>query len=905
MSSNGGGMGHLTRLLGIARRLPDDHEAFFLTMSTGVEAVRKQGFWADYMPGPQSGELRDKKWVSYLKRRVVSALRDLAPDAFVFDGTFAYRGLTDALDQFPGIHKTWSRRGMWKPISAKRAERALSQTQSFDLVIEPGELAAEVDRGVTREQHHLLRRLEPMLLLNDGEILSRPQARRELGIPEDRVAVLLNLGAGNINDIDNLVAAVTEIMRERTEVHVVALQSLIAAVDLPASDRITKLQTYPLARVLRAFDVCVAAPGYNSFHELLSSAIPTVFIPNEQTALDDQRARAVWAHDAQLAQLSRFDDPDSLREALSLLLDTESRQAMRERLEALPPCRGAQQAVELIVSRARSVTKAPHPPWKKVLLSVRPLGERLVLDLLRRLDPRALTGAAAPPGSLSGDRVLLIVDVETSSEAATALIEQHTQGGQAPLLMTRGSALKAFAQHGVTVEMLLDHTLETGPEGLDQAAYLDQKIQALVSAYGIGRIVCVGDAVVSRRVAQMRAKTTGRRERQVRAGLTPNKLLTAIEFGLEALFRVVGRTRPAAEYDVVLLSDFRFPGGTSYSNAEEIKAQSRSGFTTGLLQVASPVLKKERPINPAIQQCLDAGLATLIPPTTPTRCKLLVVRHPTVLTRPKEELPRVQADGVVVIVNQPPMDRKTGTTHYSIAECQRNARDRFGTAGTWFPIGPLVRQEIQHDSALENLSPQDWVNIINVDDWKASRTRYVSDRPVIGRHSRDAVDKWPDDAETLLQVYPVDGEFQVRVLGGAEYAREVLGYLPEAWEVLPFGATPARDFLAGIDLFVYYHHPQWVEAFGRTILEALASGAPAILPPHFEDLFEDVPLYTEPSGVRDVVKALYRDRRRYEQHSRRGIEFVERRFGYGAHAQRLREQILHASDLSPSVNSRR
>ena len=34
-----------------------------------------------------------------------------------------------------------------------------------------------------------------------------------------------------------------------------------------------------------------------------------------------------------------------------------------------------------------------------------------------------------------------------------------------------------------------------------------------------------------------------------------------------------------------------------------------------------------------------------------------------------------------------------------------------------------------------------------------------------------------------------------------------------------------RYFLGSIDFFVYYHHPAWVEAFGRTIAEAAATAS--------------------------------------------------------------------------------
>jgi len=355
------------------------------------------------------------------------------------------------------------------------------------------------------------------------------------------------------------------------------------------------------------------------------------------------------------------------------------------------------------------------------------------------------------------------------------------------------------------------------------------------------------------------------------------------------------------EFDVILLSDFRFQGGTSQSNAEEIKAQARIGLSTGLAQVASPLLRRPRPINPAIQTCVDERLATFIPPGVRSRCRLLIIRHPTVLLRGRKAMPRVEADRVVVVINHPPRDGKTGRPYYELARLEEVVRRSFGTVGTWFPIGPLVRKAILREGAAA-LAPEDWCNILDTADWRTARTSYVSDRPVIGRHSRDSTDKWPTRAEEVLLAYPNESEFRTRILGGANCARAVLGYLPANWEVIPFGATSPRDFLATIDFFVYYHHPGWVESFGRIILEALASGAPAILAPHFADLFGDAAIYAEPAEVREIVRELYRDRARYEERSHKGVALVENRFSHATHARRL-ESAMRGELVAPGPHT--
>ncbi|HEU5056011.1 MAG TPA: hypothetical protein VFU21_05780, partial [Kofleriaceae bacterium] len=285
VTSNGGGMGHLTRALAIARRLPADHEPVFLTMSTGIEAVRKEGFWVDYLPSLTDRDLGREALLEYVRARIAMAVRTLRPRALVFDGTFAYSPLVLALSGFPEVFKVWSRRGMWKPVPPFREAQSMAQLVPFDLVLEPGELAGELDRGATAGQRSAVELIEPIVYLEPGELLPREEARRELGIPEGVTSGLVNLGAGNINRLDNVFAAIADMLGQHPEVHVVAAQSLISRRGIPIDPaRIHPLETYPLSRVLRAFDFSIAAPGYNSFHELLCHAVPTLFIPNEETA---------------------------------------------------------------------------------------------------------------------------------------------------------------------------------------------------------------------------------------------------------------------------------------------------------------------------------------------------------------------------------------------------------------------------------------------------------------------------------------------------------------------------------------------------------------------------------------------------------------------------------------------
>jgi len=53
-----------------------------------------------------------------------------------------------------------------------------------------------------------------------------------------------------------------------------------------------------------------------------------------------------------------------------------------------------------------------------------------------------------------------------------------------------------------------------------------------------------------------------------------------------------GLDEGAKHVDVALVSDFRFPGGTSSSLATEIRAQAAVGYGTGLIQLPAPLLHR-------------------------------------------------------------------------------------------------------------------------------------------------------------------------------------------------------------------------------------------------------------------------------------------------------------------------
>ena len=75
--------------------------------------------------------------------------------------------------------------------------------------------------------------------------------------------------------------------------HVVLGESMLGERTNLSIDRLHTIRDYPNAMYLKAFDYTVQAGGYNSFHEMRSIRIPTLFIPNTNTGMDDQTKRVM------------------------------------------------------------------------------------------------------------------------------------------------------------------------------------------------------------------------------------------------------------------------------------------------------------------------------------------------------------------------------------------------------------------------------------------------------------------------------------------------------------------------------------------------------------------------------------------------------------------------------------
>lgn len=350
------------------------------------------------------------------------------------------------------------------------------------------------------------------------------------------------------------------------------------------------------------------------------------------------------------------------------------------------------------------------------------------------------------------------------------------------------------------------------------------------------------------------------------------------------------RQRRPSRFDVAMISDFRLYGGSALSLAEEIEAQFRAGLTTAIFQVncVSEDITGRTRFNPQISQLLHEGKCTLISCDWELEAGCCSMRFPPIFDFAPARVPAINSNCYFMAVNTAPVEKDGTGRMYWTDRVLENMHATFGTFGTWYPIGPRIREYIRNEVPLGVLAADDWVNILDVDSWISRRKGFLGRRPKVGRHSRDDKLKWPTEPDAIRRAYFSDPSWDVRFMGGATCVESLIGKLPSNVEVLPFDAIPVKAFLQDLDFFVYYDNPNRVEAFGRVFIEAIASGCMVILPPYYEPVFGEACIYAEAHEVCDVVAKYWVDEESYVNFVSNAQKIAQRMWSYDTHIERIK-----------------
>lgn len=384
-------------------------------------------------------------------------------------------------------------------------------------------------------------------------------------------------------------------------------------------------------------------------------------------------------------------------------------------------------------------------------------------------------------------------------------------------------------------------------------------------------------------------------------------LQSARPFPLPLGIRMTG-ARPAV-YDLVVVSDFALKGGAFVSTLNYIVGACKLNMRVAVVHWRKFDLNIHSPLNSKLYDaCVQYGVDILSPGDT-VETKYVLFGYPAIINHLQDDFPSIKTDHLIVIINQFAERLYDGTDpQYDPEVVRANLRSLFGMEGSWIAISDLVRGLMEKDRRYPVPHPDVWSPMVEAEQWfkVPLRWRGGSGRaPVIGRHGRDAYTKWPTDKRSLRAAYVADKPWPVRILGGAANALKVIGEAPPNWEIMPFGAVEPQAFLEDLDFYLHYPHENYIEEFGRAVMEAMAIGIPVILPKIFRQTFGDSATYAEAPDVAKVIQKLWEDRNAYLAQAERGRAFVREKCDMRTFKKRLERfhEHLRADQAAASAQA--
>lgn len=349
---DGLGLGHVTRLLSIARALRRqrrDAEVLFLTSSEADQVVYREGFAAVKLPSKTLREqagLSKAPFLRLAQNLVWTTLSGFDPDVLVVD-TYPAGSFDELL---PALR--WRQRNVFvfreqRPEAA--GEELMQATlRLYDRVVVPHD---EVDDVGPVPEPQKASAVGPILIREKEELPDRLEARARLGLPADGTFVWAAFGGGGDAQARAALEVAASAVRQIPGATLVAGVGPLAR-EAPRIPGATLLEgRYPALDFLPAFDAAVSSAGYNSVHELLFAGVPTVLVPFARQ-IDDQEARVRRYVERGAALGCATADGGAIERALREALAPDRAKALRKAAARAVPGNGAAKAARLVADLA-------------------------------------------------------------------------------------------------------------------------------------------------------------------------------------------------------------------------------------------------------------------------------------------------------------------------------------------------------------------------------------------------------------------------------------------------------------------------------------------------------------------------------------------------------------------------
>ena len=342
---------------------------------------------------------------------------------------------------------------------------------------------------------------------------------------------------------------------------------------------------------------------------------------------------------------------------------------------------------------------------------------------------------------------------------------------------------------------------------------------------------------------------------------------------------LTGRDAPAANPDVMWVSDWRGQLGRYVGASALVEAVARSGPSVMVAQAAA-VRHSDRdrdrlPLGDDIMQLQADGLTRFAIWAEPAHSRLLLVGDPELLalTRPPEGV-GLTCDRLVIIAGHPPVAPSGDWWTYDPDSVERNAKRMFGVEPSWLPAHGGIADELRACGATGSILPPHQLRAVPTVRPRPYTGRRGGSRLIVGTTALELPRRDRPSWASLRRFLPQDDDYDVRLRADPDIVTAVMKHrrVPPGWLVMDESA-PLFDFLRQLDVFVAVPSQSWGPELPWAVVAALAEGAVVVIDPAYQPHLRGAAVYASAVDVHDELKALAADPDRVAEYRERGYAF--------------------------------